>query len=392
MTVRRRWSSSGKVCLLAAATFLTTALLFGHPFPAMAGGFALGLLLFTSPGGRALERLRFVALPPARLIEDEERLLEIDYCFVGALAPLAVVLQARGPVAALIAGTPSLLPTSLGRLPIRLRAIKRGRHDHLTFEVQVRGAFGFRTRIATFDVPTDLWVLPRPRALRERVLEEMLALRPRGLDRPQPTGPGDGEFYALRHWRLGDPERRVHMRLSARRGHKVLRIFRGEAPPLVHLVVDLRVGRTARTFRQGDFDEAMRFAAGIVRALLKRDVPISLALIEAGGARIHCTTSCKDLDTFLGVLALARPVPVSDPPDLPPQPAELGEGRRVVLHLGQVDETQLTRDWLAIRVGSRRYYQLLEMQLGGTERVDRAERTDAADEAAVATTVASHEA
>jgi len=211
-------------------------------------------------------------------------------------------------------------------------------------------------------------VLPRPRALRERVLEEMLSLRPRGLDRPQPTGPGEGEFYALKDWRAGEPERRVHARLSARRGRKVVRVFRGEAPPLVHLLVDPRVGEGGRAFGSGDFDEAMRFTAGVVRTLLQRGVPVSLALVEANGsASVACPSSCRDLHSFLGALALARPLRTSDEPGLPalPQAQAQADGRRVVVHLGLVDESRLPRDWLAIRAGSRRYFQLLDMSIAG---------------------------
>jgi hypothetical protein len=44
---------------------------------------------------------------------------------------------------------------------------------------------------------------------------------------------------------------------------------------------------------------------------------------------------------------------------LPPLPTA-GAGRRVVLHLGALDERSLHPDWLAIQAGSRRYYQLLD--------------------------------
>ncbi|MBM4016682.1 MAG: DUF58 domain-containing protein [Planctomycetes bacterium] len=364
MIVRQRFSGAGRLCLLAGVALVAGALLFGHPLPALAGGFALGLLLFTAPGGRALERLRFLRLPPARLVEDEERVLDLEYAFAASLAPLGVVLRAAGPAAALEGATPALLPTLHGRLPILLRAQKRGRHDRISFEVQLRGAFGFRARTAQFEVPTDLWVLPRPRALRERVLEQMLALRPWGFERPQPAGPGDGEFYALREWRPGDAERRVHPRLSARRGRKVLRLFRGEAPPVVHLVVDLRFARDGRSFGRVDFDEAMRFAAGLTRSLLQRSIPLSLTLIEAAGARLACPAGCRDLHRFLGELALAKALPAKNAPDVPPLPAQTLVGRKVVLHLGLVDDASAPVEWLAIRVGAQRYFQLLDAQLG----------------------------
>ncbi len=368
MGPRRRFTASGKACALVTAALLVTALLFGHPFPALAGGFALGLFLLSLPGGGALARLQFAGLRPVRLMEDEQRLLELDYRLDGISTPLNVTVHSRGPAFELRGGTPALLPTRLGRLPVRVRGLRRGHYDRLSFELSVRGPFGFAPQNVRFEAPADAWVLPRPRPLRERVLEEMLALRPRGLDRPQPTGPGEGEFYALKEWRPGEPERRVHARLSARRGRKVVRIFRGEAPPLVHLLVDPRVGQRGRAFGASDFDEAMRFTAGVVRALLLRDVPVTLSLVDPGPTvRTACPSSCRDLHAFLGELALARPLPVSEPPGLPPLPQPLAEGRRVLIHLGQVDETRLPPEWLAIRAGSRRYFRLLDMSFtGGT--------------------------
>jgi len=209
-------------------------------------------------------------------------------------------------------------------------------------------------------------VLPRPHVLRESALEEMLALRPRGLDRPQPTGPGEGEFYSLKHFRPGDPERRVHARHSARLGKKVVRIFRGEAPPLVHLLVDPRVGRGASAFGSGDFDEAMRFAAGVVRSLRARNVPLSLSIVESGGTRLAVAESCRDLHTYLAALALARPLTTDATPAtpllplVPLLPAGFTDARRVVLHLGAIDEARLPGDVLSIQAGSRRYFQLLD--------------------------------
>lgn len=367
MQVRARTTAAGKACLLAVATFGATALLFGHPLPSLAAGFALGLWLFTPARRATFERLRFPRLPPARLLEDEERLLELEYACTGASAPLAVVVRSSGPAALVETATPALLPTQLGRLPARVRALKRGRHERLVVEVQLRGALGLRVLAAGFEVATDLWVLPRPRQLRERVLEQMLALRPAGSERPHPIGPGDGEFHSLRDWRPGDPERRVSARLSARRRRKVLRIHRGEAPPLVQLVVDVRVARGLRRFGQVDFDEAMRFAAGIVQSLLRREVPLALTLLENGGPRRVVDPSCRDLHVHLGALALARAQPCDEAVHAPELAADPRAGRRVLLHLGLVDETRLAADWLAIRVGSRAYYRLLDLQHGGEE-------------------------
>jgi uncharacterized protein (DUF58 family) len=362
-SARTTWSFGGRAALVALFFIAAATFVFDHPLPALAFGLVALLLLASLPGRAPLDRLELLPLPPAWLVEDETRLLEAPYRLPGVRAPFALRLASRGPEVEFAAASPLLNPAALGRLPVRVTALRRGHHSRIALECTVQGPFGWRPCGRTFELAVDFWVLPRPRALRERVLEEMLALRPRGLDLPQPTGPGEGEFYALKHFRPGDPERRVHARLSARLGKKVLRIFRGEAPPLVHLLVDPRVGRSGRAFGGGDFDEAMRFAAGMVRALLLRNVPVALSIVEAGGTRLAVAESCRDLYTYLATLALARPFASEGGATLPDFAAGARGERRVVLHLGMVDESRIPPDCLAIQAGSQRYFQLLDMEM-----------------------------
>jgi uncharacterized protein (DUF58 family) len=377
---RATWSFGGRTAVVVLFALVATTALFDEPLLALALGFVALLVVASLAQGRALDRLELLALPPAWLVEDEERLLEAPYQLAGVRAPFAVRFDARGPAVDVTGAAPVVLPAALGRMPLRVRALKRGHHRRVSLECTVQGPFGWRRVGRTFEVEADLWVLPRPRDLRESALEEMLALRPRGLDRPQPTGPGEGEFYALKHFRPGDPERRVHARHSARLGKKVVRIFRGEAPPLVHLLVDPRVGRGASAFGAGDFDEAMRFAAGVVRSLRARNVPLSLSIVEPGGTRLAVPESCRDLHTYLAALALARPLAhdarsgggaeesgdANPPPQvLPVLPIGATGARRVVLHLGAIDELRLPGDVLAIQAGSRRYFQLLDRNVRG---------------------------
>jgi uncharacterized protein (DUF58 family) len=362
-SARTTWSSGGRAALIAVLLLAGATLVFDHPLPALAFGFVALLVLASLPGRGPLDRLELLPMPPAWLVEDETRLLDAPYSLPGVRAPFALRLSSHGPAVEFAAATPLLPPAALGRLPVRVKALRRGHHSRIALECTVLGPFGWRPSGRLFELPADFWVLPRPRALREQVLEEMLALRPRGLDLPQPTGPGEGEFYALKHFRPGESERRVHARLSARRGRKVVRIFRGEAPPLVHLLVDPRVGRSARAFGGGDFDEAMRFAAGMVRALLLRNVPVALSIVEAGGTRLAVAETCRDLYTYLATLAVARPFAGEGGATLPDF-AGGGRGeRRVVLHLGMVDEARVPQDCLAILAGSRRYFQLLDMEM-----------------------------
>jgi uncharacterized protein (DUF58 family) len=331
-----------------------------HPLPVVGLAFSVSLLLLSIPAGRMLQALEFHDLAPGRVVEGEQRSLDLVYSCPGRFPLAAVDVRSLDLFVQIRDTLPLLPPGRRKKVGLWLRGGRRGRVLGVPLDLTTTAPFGLLRHHRRVRVATDLWVLPQIHTLRESVLEEMLLLRPRGLDLPQPTGPGDGEFYALREFRDGDPERRVHHRLSARTGRKVLRIFRGEAPPQVQLVLDPRVSLLTQTFQQTDFEEAVRFTVGIVRSLLLRNVPVTLFVLTAREPRLACSPRCRDLYAFLASLAQENPVHASDP-DLPPLPAPsaLG-GRRVLVHLGLVREDLLPRDWISIQAGSRKYYRLLE--------------------------------
>lgn len=360
---RIRLTTSGQAFLIVTVATGVSALIFDHPAPALIFCFTISLLLVSLPAGHWLMRLELEELAPGRLLEGETRALDLRHTIRGRFPLTGIRLRGSEDLFGLEGELPLASAGRHGRTSVVVSGKRRGRCRGAQIGVATTAPFGLIRHQRRLRVPTDIWILPQTQTLRESVLEEMLQLRPRGLDLPQPTGPGDGEFFAMREFREGDSERRVHPRLSARRGQKVIRIFRGEAPPLVHLVLDLRSPGGAQTFQSVDFDEAVRFAAGIVRSLLLRQVPVDFLLIGAEGVERVASPQCRDLHVFLAALALVRPVPTTQEPAgfaLPPGCGN--EGRKVVVHLGKTDETALGPEWIAIQAGSRRYYQLLEPQ------------------------------
>ena len=171
-----------------------------------------------------------------------------------------------------------------------------------------------------------------------------------------------GSSNALREFRDGDPERRVHHRLSAKLGRKILRVFRGEAPPRVVLVLDLRVPIRTSAFERTDFDEAVRFAAGVLRALWYRSVPMELQFLTSAGVESKVSWRCRDLETYLSWLAVVAPEPSSgEPQPAPPASRQIYDTRHVLIHLGMVDESKTGKPWIVIQAGSRDYFRLLKV-------------------------------
>lgn len=356
---RAKLTRSGQILMLAAIACGVVALLLDYLAPAIAS--ALWISMFAVSwfvpawSLRGLHELRLV---PCRILESEERVVELALATSGRLALLGVRLRARERELALDGEIPVCRPGPALPHLVRIRGGHRGQLQSLRLRCETDSPFGLLRHHRHVQISVDVWVLPRAHAIREHVLEEMLQLRPRGWELPQPSGPGDGEFYALREFRPGDAEQRVHPRLSARRGIKVLRVFRGEAPPLVRIVLDRHVPLTQATFQGADFEEALRFAAGIVRALLQRSIPVELYSVGDEGVECLVERRSRDPYAFLSALALCQPLAGPAAYRLPRWPRE--PGRKVLIHLGPLEGAARGAEWIAIQAGSQAYYQLLE--------------------------------
>jgi len=367
VSASRELTTAGRVTCLALAGCVVALLAFDHPWPRWVAAFLLALLGLSFLGvGARIPRCERLA--PARMDEGSNRELELSVRHQGRAPLFAGRVYANAGEFHVPKQAFSVSPGS-HRLPLRVRAHVRGRATTFRLHAESWQPFGLVRHRATLQLACDTWVFPTPRVLRESVLEEMLEMQPCGLDLPQPTGPGEAEFHSLREWREGDSEHHVHPRVSARRGRKVLRVFRGEAPPHLQLVLDLRV-QDGPTFERADFEEAVRVVAGITRSMLRRSVPVRLWFHGERRLRAVVPERCRDLHGYLAALALARPIPVEaselDPAVLPTQRAG---SRGVLLHLGDAGAAD-DPAWVRLRVGSTDFWRLVQPwhgQLVGSE-------------------------
>jgi len=176
------------------------------------------------------------------------------------------------------------------------RLTRRGHHRQLSIAVESAFPLGLAVCRAEFVLPVDLLVLPRLGTIRN--LDALTAHR-HGMLYQGATDRGDEqEFHGLREWRDGESQRRIHWKLSARRGRLLVREFRGEDRPAVHVVLDTRLpsrprpsGRvsvrvSARTDeRRGGFERAVSLAATLVEQNLRRQRCVRMTIVGE-----HCTT------------------------------------------------------------------------------------------------------
>jgi len=150
---------------------------------------------------------------------------------------------------------------------------------------------------------------------------------------------GEEEFYAVRDWREGESLRRVHWRLSARRGRRILRDYQIPVEAPVHVVLLTgRGGDDLTGERHRRFEMAVSLSATLAEHFLRRGRRVRLTTAGAHPVHLPSLRGRGGLARILTVLAEVRAEPDPDPaagvtlPELgvPPTPGE----STIVVHAG----------------------------------------------------------
>jgi len=187
----------------------------------------------------------------------------------------------------------------------RVRFDERGRVRSLRLFLRTSAPLGLFERRLTLEVPCDVLVVPRLghlRAIDERFERSVgrVDASPRGVR-------GDGEFYGLREWRAGDSQRRVHWKLSARRGRKVMLDLRSEDRPRVELCLSCRVAAAPPSGRRHrDFERAVALTATLGERLLRRGHRVGLRVLGGSGLFLRDLHGRRGLAPLLAALAEVR--------------------------------------------------------------------------------------
>lgn len=201
---------------------------------------------------------------------------------------------------------PELAAGTSARVEVVHPLMKRGLHRQGTLEIASSFPLGLWTCRLRFALPRDILVLPRLGTLR-RLARPRVPLR--GDTGEGGAGRGDEqEIYGIRGWREGEGLRRVHWKLSARRGRLLVREFRSEPRPPVHVVLALGIPEDSRDARYG-FEHAVSLAGTIVEERIRSGHPVRLTLVGRETRTIRCRRGRGAIFPILRALAVAEVEP-----------------------------------------------------------------------------------
>jgi len=170
-----------------------------------------------------------------------------------------------------------LRPGETRRVHVVHRLHQRGRHKELHIVLSSAFPFGLVRRRLYFQLPVNILGLPRLGSLHD--LGRLPLAKPRLSATPRPRERGEEEFYGVRDWREGESVRRVHWRLSARRGRRIVREFRQNVEPAIQLVFVTCVSRPLTVgVPKRMFERSVSLAATVAEHFLRRGRAVRLTI------------------------------------------------------------------------------------------------------------------
>ncbi|MCS7031824.1 MAG: DUF58 domain-containing protein [Gloeomargarita sp. SKYG116] len=178
----------------------------------------------------------------------------------------------------------------------RLTFPRRGWWTIAGYELSTRFPFDLFCKVRVIQAPVTVLVYPslgQPPPLRS------LALVGQG-ERPQARAGGEGEFLALRDFRVGDDVRRIHWKVSARRDRWLIRDLERQETDALTLYF-YNVAPAGMEPQRGE--QGIATCAGLARDLLEKGYPVALVTTDA---RTSWGRGLGHLDAILRVLAVVE--------------------------------------------------------------------------------------
>lgn len=292
---------AGKILLPLGVSLATIAWAAGGAANLLAAT-VWALLIVDSVAGLLVARgLRIVPPDLDRSFAGELRRLELRvHASSGPLAPRAVSVHAgrargdrpAGFVAALRRG-------SATHVDCAVRWTERGPVRLLKLELATAHPLGLLRVRKLYELPLDVLVLPRPLPLADLSLLAPITGTQAVIAHARRAG--DEEFRSLHAWRPGESMRRVHWKLSARRGALYRREHEGPGRPDLCLVLETRIAGGEGALRS--FERAVRLVASLAAHHLRDGRRVRLVI---GSETIAAARGRSGLWPFLAALALAR--------------------------------------------------------------------------------------
>jgi uncharacterized protein (DUF58 family) len=278
-------TTAGRAAVPAAGASLLASWAFGGVIGLFASSAVAALLLALLLARLHVGGVRVASPSPARAHVGDAFPLELELCNASpsfAAHHLDVATGDGGERGR--ARCPRIAPGERVRVPVAHRLLRRGRYRTLLVTVATSFPLGLVERRLAFELPCDLLALPRLGSLND--LGRLSRERRQDLPNRAQLARGDEEFYGVRAWRAGMSLRRVHWRLSARRGRRIVREMRREeeAPLHLMLVTTALAGMPLDAPRRR-FERAVSLTATLAEHFLRDGRRLRLTLVGPLGER-----------------------------------------------------------------------------------------------------------
>ena len=241
-----------------------------------------------------------------------------------------------------------------GRATLVVEQAPRGRYRLGPGRLLARDPLGFTT--VEVEVPAGGTVLVRPRVPELATLFTETGAHGEGGRRAHVRRPSGLEPHGVREYVEGEPLRAVHWPTSARRGTLMVRELEDAPRDSVAILLDVDRGTVAGPPGRSSLDDAVRAAAGLVRAHAAHSRR-SLLVIATPQPGIHRVQSLgRDWDGALDALAAVEPADAAPLRELATARGALGAVPELVVVTGR---PEVVEDALVVRRAAGRFCALV---------------------------------
>jgi uncharacterized protein (DUF58 family) len=273
------------------------------------GTFGGALVLVAAAAAyRHASALRVEAPPPTTAFAGERFVLDVaaaNFARRAAAFDVVVLVDAPAPggrkIGAFLARLAAGAET---RIEVAYPTMRRGLHPQGTLELASTFPLGLWRCRLRFALPHEVLVLPRLGTLR-RTKAPGARVR-RGVGHGGGGRGDEQEVYGVRAWREGEGLRHVHWKLSARRGRRLVREFRNDPRPPVHVVLVAALDADTRK-RRNSFEDAVSLAATLVERQVRHGHEVRLTILGRERRTIACRRGRAALLPVLRALAQVAP-------------------------------------------------------------------------------------
>jgi uncharacterized protein (DUF58 family) len=324
VSVRVSPAGTGLTVAIVSVLALAAAWLGAGLIPSLVGLFGAAVTVSAAVATwRHASALRIAAPPPVTGFAGERFTVDVQVTNFALRARAFDAVFAFIPAGTSAPRAGALLTELAAGRSVKVEVVhplmKRGLHRQGTLEIASSFPLGLWKCRLRFALPNEVLVLPRLGTLHRGKRRPVLV---RGDTGQGGAGRGDEqEIYGVRGWREGEGLRRVHWKLSARRGRLLVREFRSEPKPPVHVVLALGIPEDSRDARHG-FEQAVSLAGTIVEDRIRSGHPVRLTLLGRETRTVQCRRGRGAIFPILRALAVV----VAEPP--PSAAASVPRARR----------------------------------------------------------------